>query len=87
MTESENQDNLLGQFLKENEDAWTFEKKGSNRIIEARVNGWVGHILGTRSHPVHYVNAIGGEGNHPHKWGKKKIKKEMWNDLIERGLV
>lgn len=78
---------FISKFLNPEEGPWEWEKRGTKRVIQARLQGEKLDILGTTAHPVHYVNAIGGEGNHPHRWAKSRFPKWLWNSLIERGLV
>jgi hypothetical protein len=78
----------LLRFLRDNESAWQFEKRGTKRVIQARQRGnFDGVVLGCRKPPLTYINDKGGEGNHPHLWDFKKfpdwMKKELrWKRLI-----
>ena len=79
---------FLWRFLSEKESAWEFEKRGSKRIIEARKRGtFDGLILGCKVPPVHYINAIGGMGNHPHVWARKYFPHWMTNELMALDLL
>ena len=79
---------FLRRFLQPSENAWQFEKKGTKRVIQAReLQAFDGVILGTISPAMTYVNAIGGEGNMPKVWAKKRFPQALWNELIELGYV
>lgn len=79
---------FLLQFLKPDESPWQFEKLGSKRVIAERKKGnFSGLILGCKFPPITYINAIGGEGNHPALWDNKKIPQQMMRELKGRGLI
>lgn len=79
---------FLLQFLDPREDSWQFEKRGTKRVINARQSGkFDGVILGCKEPPLSYVNAKGGEGNHPHLWDFKKIPEWMVKELAEKRLM
>ena len=75
------------KFFDPTEGPWEWEKSGTRRIIRARCEGWKGDILGTTSPPMHYINAIGGEGNHPYKWAKNRFPNQLWEELKEKEFV
>jgi len=73
---------FLIQFLEPSESPWQFEKKGTKRIMSARESGeFDGLILGANPAPLHYVNAVGGEGNKPGQYDFKKFSKSMLAEL------
>jgi len=78
---------FLLRFLNAKEDAWMAEKNFTRRVIKARQEGYDGKILGLVQPPLHYVNAVGGEGNHPHIWAKKRFPAWMWSELTAHGLI
>lgn len=79
---------FLLQFLNDKENAWQFEKQGTKRIIDAREAGeFDGYILGCQEPPLTYINAKGGEGNHPHLWDFKKFPDWMKVELRHKGLL
>ena len=78
----------LQTFLDANENPWQFEKKGSKRVQAAyKDKTFTGEVLGCRRPPVSYVNAIGGEGNMPKVWARKRFTDAMWNDLRARKFI
>jgi hypothetical protein len=57
---------------------WQFERRTCRK----------GLILGvTQPAPLHYVNAVGGEGNLPGQYDHKKIPGWMWNELVQAKAV
>jgi hypothetical protein len=79
---------FLLRFLNPKESPWQFEKMGTKRVIRAREAGeFEGLILGFKNPPLSYVNAIGGEGQNPGEWDRKKIGPGLWGELAGRGLV
>lgn len=79
---------FLLEYLHHSESAWTFEKKGSKRVIRRRNEGLEQRlVLGMKPPLMKYVNSIGGEGNHPHVWAQKRFPLALWNEMLERGYV
>jgi hypothetical protein len=79
---------FLLKFLNPKENPWQFEKTGTKRVIRAREAGeFDGLILGFKNPPLSYVNAVGGEGQNPGEWDRKKIGPGLWGELSGRGLV
>lgn len=79
---------FLMRFLHPSENPWQFEKKGTNRVRAARRAGtFDGLILGCAEPPLHYVNAVGGEGNQPGQFDRKKFPPELWRELESKRLV
>lgn len=79
---------FLRQFLNDKETPWQFEKAGTRRVIAARKAGkFDGLILGCQKPPLHYVNAVGGEGNKPGQFDRKKFSDALWRELERKGLV
>lgn len=78
---------FLLQFLNPKEDAWMMEKNFTRRCITARRDGFAGKILGMKQHPVHYVNAKGGEGTMPDMWARKRFPDWMWKELVAMQLI
>lgn len=74
------------EFTKPGENPWEFEKRGSRRVIKAHQEKEF-HILGTKEHPFHYINAIGGQGRNTHKWDRKKFPNWLWGELQSKGLL
>lgn len=78
----------LKRFLDPDENPWQFERRGTKRVIRAREAGeFDGLILGFKNPPLSYINAVGGEGNNPGAWDRKKFPSWMWSELNGRGLV
>lgn len=59
-------------------DPWQFEKHGCR-------DGAV--ILGTEEPILKYVNAVGGAGNKPGEYDRKKIPEWMWQEMQELRIV
>lgn len=78
---------FLLEFLNPKEDAWMMEKNFTRRCITARREGFNGKILGMIQPPVHYINSIGGEGNHPHIYARKRFPDWMWRELCAMQLI
>ena len=79
---------FLLEYLHHSETAWGFEKKGSKRVIRRRNEGLEQRlILGMKPPLMKYVNSIGGEGNHPHVWAKKRFPSALWNEMLKLGYV
>ena len=79
---------FLTRFLHPSENPWQFEKKGTTRVRAARRAGkFDGLILGCTEPPLHYVNAVGGEGNKPGEFDRRKFPPELWRELAAKGLV
>jgi len=79
---------FLQQYLDASENPWQFEKKGTKRVVADRKAGrFVGHVLGCKNPPLSYINAKGGEGNHPYLWDFKKFPEWMKRELGEKGLI
>jgi len=79
---------FLLQFLDPTENPWQFEKKGTKRIVQARLSGdFDGLILGCKRPPLSYINAKGGEGKNPEAWDFKKMPQWMAQELKERSLI
>lgn len=74
------------QTLKGNENPWQFEKAGTKRIVKWHETEQF-DILGCKVPPVTYINAVGGEGNHPHLWAYKRFPGWMVKDLQNRGYM
>jgi hypothetical protein len=79
---------FLLKYLDPQEDPWQFEKHGTKRIVNDRNLGkFDGLVLGAKKPPLVYINAKGGEGNHPEKWDFKKIPDWMKGELKNKGLL
>lgn len=77
---------FLLRFLEPSENAWQFEKKGTKRVIEARKAGtFGGGVIGTPNHPMHYINAVGGEGNFPGQITEKYMPQWMRDECRAKG--
>jgi hypothetical protein len=78
----------LLRFLDPSEGPWQFEKKGTKRVIKARQAGeFDGLVLGCKEPPLSYINAVGGEGNHPGEWDFKKFPGWLTDELKEKRLI
>ncbi len=78
----------LQRFLVPSEGPWQYEKKGTKRVKVARKAGdFDGVILGCKQPPLRYVNAIGGEGNKPKRYDRKKFPTELWDELSAKRMV
>lgn len=79
---------FLYTYLKDTENPWQFEKAGTKRVVKARQDGKLpGDILGCKLPPVHYVNAIGGEGNMPGTWAYKRFPGWLVKELQNKGFM
>lgn len=79
---------FLERCIDPDENPWQFEKEGTRRLKQARQAGDIsGVILGCETPPLHYINAVGGEGNHPHIWAKKRFPPGIWNILRAGNMV
>lgn len=78
---------FLLSALQDGENPWQFEKKGTKRLIARRERGFDGVILGMKTPPLEYVNAIGGEGNMPQVWAVQRMPKWMRDELNAKGLL
>lgn len=74
---------FLLECLHDSETPWQFEKKGTRRLIER--GGAL--VLGLKHPALHYVNAIGGEGNMPDTWSLLRFPQPMIVELQARGLL
>lgn len=73
---------FLLKFLDPTENPWQFERRGTKRMAKEKPL-----ILGCKTPPLTYVNAIGGEGGNPGAWDNKKIPQGMMSELRGRGLI
>lgn len=79
---------FMREYLRADESPWQFEKAGTKRVIsDRRKDLSVGDVLGCLNPPVWYINAIGGEGGHPHIWARNRMPDWMWSMLSAEGLV
>lgn len=69
----------LLDVLDATENPWQFEKHATGRIK--------GRVLGTVEPVLRYVNGVGGEGNNPGTWDRRKFPAALWAELSERGMV
>lgn len=82
------QRHFLLSYLSPDETPWEFEKRGTRRLIEARQQGReTRRILGYTTPPLHYINAVGGEGSHPQQFAKKRFSGSFWAELLGQGVV
>lgn len=73
---------FLRAYLDPEENAWRAEKIGTRRIVDARMQGLERRlILGARTPPMRYVNAIGGEGTMPGTWARHRFPTWMLEEL------
>lgn len=73
---------FLLRYLDPTENPWQFEKQATKRMAKEQPV-----ILGCKTPPMTYINAIGGEGGNPGAWDNKKIPQWMVNELKGRGLI
>jgi len=79
---------FMRRYLNPAENAWEFEKRGTQRLMADRREGrFYGHILGFMRPPLTYINAIGGMGNKPDQFDFKKFPQWMIKELKEKGLL
>lgn len=79
---------FLAQYLASHENAWSFEKRGTKRVIHARKSGEeIRLILGIDPPIMKYINAIGGEGSRPKVWAKKRFPQPLWDELVSLKLI
>lgn len=79
---------FFARYLVRDENPWLYEKRGTKRVIaDRKTDQQIGLVLGSRVPPLSYINAVGGEGNHPHIWAKKRFPVAIWSHLKALGYV
>lgn len=77
--------NFLVTSLARAENAWQYEKNGTERVREARKYGFNGQILGAKQSSLYYANAVGGEGHKPGVIEAKHMPPWMFEECVAKG--
>lgn len=79
---------MLKKYLRSDENAWQAEKAGTKRVNHALEHTGDGPlILGLRTPPLIYINAVGGEGNHPGVISPKYMPEWMREECAAEGWI